>query len=95
MSGREKIRILFRRCMRILRRMGYRSGPGETLQEYRTRVNRDIPDVYLRFIHVYEEILYGERDVSDQDIKVFDTAVYDLRQLFVQKLTKRRNRSEF
>lgn len=95
MSSREKIRILFRRCMRILRRMGYRPGPGETLQEYRTRVNRDIPDVYLRFIHVYEEILYGERDVSDQDIKVFDTAVYDLRQLFVQKLTKRRNRSEF
>jgi hypothetical protein len=74
--------------------MGYRPGPEETLQEYRTRVNRDIPDVYLRFIQVYEEILYGERDVSDQDIKVFDTAVYDLRQLFVQKLMKHRNRSE-
>jgi hypothetical protein len=75
--------------------MGYRPGPGETLQEFKTRVNRDIPDVYLRFIQVYEEILYGERDVGERDLTVIETAVYDLRQLFVQKLTKRRNRSEF
>ena len=94
MNNREKIRILFRRCIRTLRRMGYRPSPGETLQEYQTRVNREIPEVYLRFIQIYEEILYGERDVTEQDIRVFETAVYDLRQLFVQKLTKRRNRSE-
>jgi hypothetical protein len=74
--------------------MGYRPGPGETLQEFKTRVNRDVPDVYLTFIHVYEEILYGERDVSERDLTVFETAVYDLRQLFVQKLMKHRNRSE-
>lgn len=94
MKDREKIRILMRRNLRILRRMGLRPDPGETLKEFHDRACRTIPEKYLSFLQVYEEILYKERDVSAADISLFETSVQDLRRLFVEKLTKRRNRSE-
>ena len=78
MTDRQKIQSLFSRSLRILRHMGFRMEKGETLAEFAERAGNAIGKETLSFIGVYEEILYGERDVSEEDTGIFEDAVRSL-----------------
>ena len=66
MSDKNKILTLCRRDMRILRRIGLKPEPGETLTEFKERAAARIPEAMLHFIVPYEKVLYaGETDCSD------------------------------
>lgn len=64
MSLEEKLNVEARRNLRILTWLGVRQREDETLQELKERASRmqDMPP--LRFIEIYEMVLYGGKAVS-------------------------------
>ena len=85
-SRREKVRYLFQRILRILRRMGLKIRNGETLSEFAERAKRTVPQMNPEFISVYEEVIYGEREVSEEDVKLFEEETAALRRLWLNRL---------
>ena len=94
MSAREKARSLCSRCLRILRRLGYRPQPGETLSEFAAKASETVPAEYLGFLGAYEEILYRERAVTDKDIALFETNASQLLQFWLKRLFRRREKPD-
>ena len=60
MSDEDKLFELCRRNMKLLKRIGYGTGQGETLEEFRIRVQKETCEDIAAFTGTYEEILYRE-----------------------------------
>ncbi len=84
MSESERAAYQFRRCMRILKYAGFHPDAGETLSEFIQRASSVIPSDALHFIFVYEEIVYGGRDVSAADTELFRTSWQRLFQIWIR-----------
>lgn len=67
----EKLRQLLWQNLAVLRILGYERREGETLSEFRIRVQQeerekgttDMP--HLHFFSAYEEVVYGEKEITD------------------------------
>lgn len=90
-SEKEKVAWLFQAGIRILRRLGHTMEKGETLREFRERLSRSIPSELLAWLSWYEEILYSERTVSEEDTKRFLQARAALVRYRIETLRKRRS----
>ena len=75
-----KVRILWGKNMRILKRMGCRPEYAETLSEFRTRAGQRIPKECLSFIGVYETLLYADAKMTSDDVELFLTGNRRLRE---------------
>lgn len=64
MDSSSRIRVLYRRNLRVLGYLGLPIGDEETLAEYRGRLLPLLPDETLDWIVPYEEFLYGTADPS-------------------------------
>ena len=92
-SEKEKVTWLFQACIRILRSLGHTMAQGETLREFRKRISRSVPEELLAWLFWYEEILYSERLVNEEDTKRFLEARSALLRYRIETLRKhRRNR---
>ena len=90
-NDREKITYLFSRCMRILGLFGLSLRQGETLAKFACRASLKLPEERLKFIPVYEEIIYGEREITPADIERME---HDTRELFRFWLNTLRRKKE-
>ena len=90
-SEKEKVAWLFQSGIRILRRLGHTMEKGETLREFRERLSHSIPSELLAWLSWYEEILYSERTVSEEDTKRFLQARAALVRYRIETLRKRRS----
>ncbi len=68
MNDRDKILSLCRKNMRVLKRMGYGIGMGETLSEFSVRIRTDISGDLLEFVGLYEKMLYSLYDPAKSDV---------------------------
>lgn len=66
-SQKEKIRIICKKNLQLLKVLGYKIMPDETLGEYRKRLIKDLPSEMLGFIMIYEKLLYSDDVFSDAD----------------------------
>ncbi|MCR4895812.1 MAG: transglutaminase-like domain-containing protein [Lachnospiraceae bacterium] len=69
-----RYRICFRGNLYLLRLLGYRQGEGETLQEFRTRLQEFVPAELLTFLAKTERILYRGDPVTADMIFDISTA---------------------
>lgn len=85
-SGKERIRIVCKKNLQLLKVMGFSKEERETLTEYRNRLLTDLPSEILEFITVYEKLLYSADILSDEDEKIVHKNYADI---FAQIKAKR------
>lgn len=69
-STKEKIRIICKKNIQLLRVLGYKLGKNETLEEYQKRLSKDLPSDMLGFIMIYEKLLYSNDELSTEEEKL-------------------------
>ncbi len=89
LTPQEKIRILFKQNLRLLKRMGSELRKNETLSEYSLRLENTPYSYTADLISVYEEVIYGSRTVDENDIVLFIENKKLLSKLFFKKLFSR------
>ena len=96
MSNKDKIAILFKRIMRLLRMMGSGINESETLSEFSSRIKDKNKENISECLMIYEETIYGNREVSDNDVELFRLCNDRLRREYlsylIDKLTRKRRR---
>ena len=95
MTGREKIVYRFEACGKLLKSLGFAMKEGETLSEFKTRAAPVLGKEYLKFIEVYEAILYGEREITESDIHLLETAEKELRRFWLRRMTGRERNGRY
>ena len=89
LSEKDKAVYLFARCLRVLKYMGLQPENGETLSEFAVRAEGTIPQLDLSIIGTYEEIIYGDRPVSDTDLKRFEAEYRNLLKIWFRRWKKK------
>ena len=79
MSDEDKLFELCRRNMKLLKRIGYGIGPGETLGEFRVRLEKEIPEDLAGFTETYENILYREGEDRSESVPALEECNRKLR----------------
>lgn len=97
MDEQEKMRLLFRRNLKMLKWLGCGMEKDETLSEFAQRIKEDFPADIGESIAVYEEAIYGRRKVNEADLALFTKAGEILRgrclDLVLSKLKKKHRKS--
>ena len=91
MGQKEKFIFLIKENLKLLRFLGFSVNKGETLSEYKERLLRSEKydfSVNSECISVYEEYLYADREITEDDAKLIEKAHSDLRE-FVGKTNLR------
>ena len=88
-DDREKIKILFRRNLKLLQRMNLAMEKGETLSEYAQRIKEKIPVDITETIAIYEETIYGDRAIGDSEVNLFRQANILLRRKLLDHVFSR------
>ena len=74
--------MLCKNSMELLRRKHLGRRAEETLSEYGERLREDLTEEQFSFIRTYEEILYSERDISEDERKLMEERFAGLRKFF-------------
>ena len=82
LSERGKATVLCRNSLELLRRKHLGRNREETLSEYEDRLREELTEEQVSFIRTYEEILYSERDISEEERKLMEERFTDLRKFF-------------
>ncbi|WP_026527164.1 transglutaminase TgpA family protein [Butyrivibrio sp. VCD2006] len=82
LSERGKAAVLCKNSMELLRRKHLGRRAEETLSEYSERLREDLTEEQVSFIRTYEEILYSERDISEDERKLMEERFAGLRKFF-------------
>ena len=85
----QKIRILFKQNLRLLKRMGSGLRKNETLSEFALRLKDTRYSRTADIIPVYEELIYGSRIVDENDVVLFKENKKRLIRLFFGRLFSR------
>jgi len=85
----QKIRILFKQNLRLLKRMGSGLRKNETLSEFALRLKDTRYSRTSDIIPVYEELIYGSRIVDENDVVLFKENKKQLIRLFFGRLFSR------
>ena len=85
----QKIRILFKQNLRLLKRMGSGLRKNETLSEFALRLKDTRYSRTADIIPVYEELIYGSRIVDENDVVLFKENKKRLIWLFFGRLFSR------
>lgn len=91
LSNEEKLRYLTAENLRLLKLMGYPMECGETLNEYRHRVDTFVNEENLIFISYYEELIYSDRKADESQIRRAE----QIYQILKQQLRKKKWRYRF
>ncbi|MBR2675474.1 MAG: DUF4129 domain-containing protein [Solobacterium sp.] len=89
LSKRDKAVHLFGRCLKVLKRFGLQPENGETLSEFAVRAEGTVPELDHSIIGIYEDIIYGDRPVSDTDLKQFEAEYRNLLKLWFRSWKKK------
>ena len=84
MNCAGKFRFLTRRNLRFLGFLGFRMEENETLSEYAARIlcsDREELRQHLGFIPIYETLLYSDREISEEDVRLAERTSAALRSL--------------
>ena len=73
-----KYRISFRRIMKLLRITGYSRKDEETFEEFRKRINAEIPEELTAFLSTYERYVYRDKVIEGSDVEMIEKACRDL-----------------
>lgn len=82
MENSEKFLYLTKENMKLLIFLGFSVNKGETLSEYKERLLRSEKydfSVNSEFISIYEEYLYADREITEDDTKLIEKSHSDLR----------------
>ena len=82
LSERGKATVLCRNSLELLGRKHLGRNREETLSEYAERLLEDLTEEQIAFIRTYEEILYSDRDVSEEERKLMEERFTELRKFF-------------
>ena len=82
LSERGKATVLCKNSMELLRRKHLGRKNEETLSEYGNRLREDLTEEQVSFISTYEELLYSERDISEEERILMEERFTDLRKFF-------------
>ena len=85
----QKIRILFKQNLRLLKRIGSGLRKNETLSEFALRLKDTRYSRTADIIPVYEELIYGSRIVDENDVVLFKENKKRLIRLFFGRLFSR------
>lgn len=66
-SKEEKLRLVCKKNIALLKVAGYKYEKNETLEEFQNRLSKDLPTETLGFIILYEKLLYSGEAVTDGD----------------------------
>ena len=69
--------------------MGLQPENGATLSEFAVRAEGTIPQLDLSIIGTYEDIIYGDRPVSDTDLKRFEAEYRNLLKIWFRRWKKK------
>lgn len=73
MSELDKVRTMIGKNMRILNILGYMLGENETLEEYKRKIEQDEELAEnIRFLKLYENLLYSDYDVCVGDVEAVE-----------------------
>ncbi len=89
LTSQEKVRILFKQVLTLLKRMGSGLRKGETLSEYALRLKKAHYIHAAEIIPIYEELIYGKRTVDENDVVLFNENRKLLIRLFFDQLFSR------
>lgn len=86
--------VEFRKNMWVLSQYGLVRDEAETMQEFRKRIRQPasgLPECEYAFLLCYEEILYGDRETTGNDIEI----VKEERHILMQQIKEQRKRKYF
>lgn len=94
MEMSEQFLVEFRKNMWVLSQYGLVRDEAETMQEFRKRIRQissGLPECDYGFLLCYEEILYGDRETTGNDIEI----VKEERHILLQQIKEQRKRKYF
>ena len=94
MEMSEQFLVEFRKNMWVLSQYGLVRDEAETMQEFRKRIRQissGLPECDYGFLLCYEEILYGDRETTGNDIEI----VKEERHILMQQIKEQRKRKYF
>ncbi len=86
LSSEQKVKILFKQNLRLLKRMGSGLKKNETLSEYALRLKNTRCSQTADIISIYEELIYGNLTVDENDVILFNENRKLLIRLFFDRL---------
>ncbi len=89
LTSQQKIRILFKQNLTLLKRMGSGLRKSETLSEFALRLKKAHYVQTAEIIPIYEELIYGNRTVDENDVCLFEDNRKLLIRLFFNQLFSR------